>query len=225
MTDEEIWKPVKGYEDFYEVSNFGEVRSYDRMVSNGNGFYLKKGRLMKNSPTSTGYYKIRLTNKQGVGKEYKVHRLVAFAFIPNPENKPFINHIDGNPINNHVSNLEWCTQSENMYHAYETRLIESYLHEFKTDIIREYTTKEVSIKELSDKYKCSQISLSKMLKRQGIAVKPFKHFRDKYKIDRKELVSDFEKGLTNKQIAKKHKTNTSLIATYKYKFKKGELTI
>ena len=225
MNKEEVWKPVVGYEEFYDVSNFGEVRSKDRKVSTGTGFYIKKGIPMKKSPTSTGYYKIRLTNKNGIAKEYKIHRLVAFAFIPNPDNKPNINHIDGNPINNHVSNLEWCTQSENLYHAYEKRLRDSRLHEFREEIIRDYTRLDISIKKLSEKYMCSQISISKMLKRNGIEIKPKSHFCNKYKIDRKELVSDFEKGLTNKQIANKHKTNTTLIATYKYKFKKGELII
>lgn len=225
MNNEEIWKPVVGYEDFYEVSSLGEVRSKDRVVNKGNGPFIKKGIRMKKSPTTTGYYKIRLTDKEGKGKEYKIHRLVAFAFIPNPENKPNINHIDGNPINNHVSNLEWCTQSENVYHAYENGLRKCGLHKYKEEIIKDYVNLDISIKKLSEKYMCSQISISKMLKRKGIKIKPQSHFCNKYKIDRKELVSDFEKGLTNKQIANKHKTNTTLIATYKYKFKKGELII
>jgi len=72
--------------------------------------------------TETGYLSIKLHNKGGY-QQYKVHRLVAKHFVPNINNKPFVNHIDGNKLNNHYSNLEWCTASENMQHALETKLL------------------------------------------------------------------------------------------------------
>jgi len=109
----EIWKPIKGYEGLYEVSNLGRVKS---LPKNGNGF---KEIILK-SGNSTGGYKFVVVNKRKKKNfAIKVHRLVAFAFIPNPENKPCVNHIDSNPLNNRCENLEWCTHKENMKHAVE----------------------------------------------------------------------------------------------------------
>ena len=218
----EVWKDIEGYEEYYQISNFGNVRSKDRNKSTGKGFYKLKGKELSKTKTSTGYFKIELIDKSGVRKSYKVHRLVGFAFIPNPENKPNINHIDGNPLNNHFSNLEWCTQSENTIHAYETGLRKSNLHKYKNQIIDEYTSRKVSVRELGLKYNCPIASISRMFKKQGIKIKPY---RDKYGIDRKVLIEDFEKGLSNKLIAEKHNTNRHLIGVYKYKFKNGELKI
>lgn len=118
----EVWKPIKGYEDLYEVSSEGNVRSLDRLVDNKTIYgsrkcFLKKGRILKPRTSksrglSNGYLRVRLID----GKENKnkcVHKLVAEAFIPNPENKDQVDHIDCNVFNNKVSNLRWCTQKEN----------------------------------------------------------------------------------------------------------------
>lgn len=98
----EIWKPVVGYEPYYEVSSLWRVKN-------------KKWLIMKSNRQSKGYMQIDLK-----WKLFLIHRLVAQAFIPNPENKPYINHKDLNPENNNLNNLEWCTQSENLihYHTY-----------------------------------------------------------------------------------------------------------
>ncbi len=107
----EKWKPIKEYEGQYEVSNLGNVRSLRRKATNGKGFQKKKNRLLKPN-INKGYATVTLC-KDGKPKVFLVHRLVAIAFIPNPEGKPIVDHIDTNPLNNTVDNLRWCTQKEN----------------------------------------------------------------------------------------------------------------
>lgn len=100
----EMWLQVPDY-PLYEVSNFGRVMS-NNMRNH------KEPLLMSTFPDKDGHMKVRLS-KDGKAKNLFVHRLVASAFIPNPENLPVVNHKDENPANNHVQNLEWCTQKEN----------------------------------------------------------------------------------------------------------------
>lgn len=106
----ELWKPIPDY-DGYRVSNFGRVKS----------FKYKTPRIITPTLASDGYLYVHL-RKSGKNKGNSVHRLVALCFIPNPEGKPQVNHIDGHPLNNHVSNLEWATNAENQRHAFNTGL-------------------------------------------------------------------------------------------------------
>ncbi len=107
------WKDIEGYEGYYQVSNIGEVRSVDRWVTYKNGRKIfRKGKLMKLSPGTCGYPQVSLCS-HGVEKKVSVHRLVATAFIPNPDNLPFVNHKDENKSNNIWTNLEWCTDKYN----------------------------------------------------------------------------------------------------------------
>lgn len=108
------WKPVVGYEDYYEVSNDGEVKSLARKQNGINRF--SKERILKLS--NVNKYRYVGLRKDGVQKMERVHRLVASAFIPNPHNKPFVNHLDGNKSNNNVNNLAWSTNKENQLHSY-----------------------------------------------------------------------------------------------------------
>lgn len=118
----EIFKDVIGYEGIYQISNLGNIKSLSRcVVRSNNRNFITKTKINKNHICDTGYYAIRL-KKLGVSKIFKVHRLIAVAFMPNTENKPQINHIDGNKLNNDISNLEWCTNKENAIHAYKNKL-------------------------------------------------------------------------------------------------------
>lgn len=109
----EYWKPIPGYLDLYEISSFGRVRSLERFINDRGCVYLRKSKLLKLSKNKDGYLAVTLY-KSGQRKTFKVHRLVAMAFIPNPDNLPMINHKDCNPANNTVENLEWCTQKYNV---------------------------------------------------------------------------------------------------------------
>lgn len=112
---EEIWKDVVGYEGRYQVSNLGRVRSVDCILQKEDGkSEYRKGRLLKLIPNHNGYYQVFFGEcGKGQRKRLSVHRLVAIAFIPNPENKPCIDHINTIRTDNRIENLRWVTFSEN----------------------------------------------------------------------------------------------------------------
>jgi len=112
---QEIWKDIKGYEDKYQVSSFGRVRSLDRDIN-------RKGKILKHCYFSNRYTYVSLC-KEGTRSNKLIHRLIAQAFIPNPENYPQINHKNGIKDDNRLENLEWVSQSMNMKHAFKTGLI------------------------------------------------------------------------------------------------------
>jgi len=126
--EQEIWKDIPGYEGLYRVSNKGRVKSMARQWTAGQGRILNKGESIlselsvgvEHKKYGSGYKAVILSN--GLRKQFRINRLVAEAFIPNPDNKPEVNHIDGDKTNNHVNNLEWVTREENQQHAVKTGL-------------------------------------------------------------------------------------------------------
>lgn len=122
----EIWRNVVGYEGIYEVSDLGRVRTSKTKTtySKKHGVRHWKQRILKPKICKRGDSRVSLW-KDGKEKTFLVHRLVAMAFLPNPKNKKTVNHIDGDPINNQLENLEWATYEENNNHAFDNRLIKS----------------------------------------------------------------------------------------------------
>ncbi len=114
---EEIWKDVKDYEEYYEVSNMGRVRSKNRRVKCGNGYLVRQGKILKYHENSRGYLRVLLC-ADNIRRYKFVHRLVAVAFIKNDDKlKKIVNHKDFNPKNNKVSNLEWTTYMGNVRYS------------------------------------------------------------------------------------------------------------
>lgn len=119
----EIWRAVSGYENYYEVSNLGRVRSVDREFIDKIGRrQRRKSTILKQNTGNTGYLAVSLS-KNGNIKLFTAHRLVALAFLELDEFRNEVNHRDGNKLNNHIENLEWVTSRENSLHAYANGLI------------------------------------------------------------------------------------------------------
>lgn len=113
----EVYKVIKCF-DNYSVSNYGNVKRLENKVLYSNGITaIHKERILKQEITK-GYNRVSLSVNNKISR-FQVHRLVAESFIHNTENKPCVNHLDGNGLNNNVSNLEWCTHSENEIHSYD----------------------------------------------------------------------------------------------------------
>lgn len=165
--DHEIWKDIKDYEGLYKVSNLGRVKSLKRRIelkgknqfTDFTTFKEIEGKEIKPSINYKGYCQLSLY-KNGKSKNKQVHRLVAEAFIENPFNKPTVNHINGNKLDNRVDNLEWCTNSENIIHAYYNNLIDitkKYKKINQYDLKGNFIKQWNSMKEAGEKLNiCSQ---------------------------------------------------------------------
>lgn len=210
MIQDEVWKDIEGYEGLYQVSTCGNIKSLAKPRKNGNGrSYIQKEKLLKQTFTSTGYKKVELY-KDGKRKGFKVHRLVAIAFIPNPDNKPEVNHIDGNKINNNIDNLEWVTSSENSIHAYETGLSPNKKELDEIRIIELYN-KGASKEEISRMFDVSNVVIVRILKENGIRLRTKSEAFDKYHLDELDL-KELLKTKTQKQLAEELGCSQSLIS-------------
>ena len=169
--EEETWKPVENYEELYEVSNKGNVRSLDRNVQyKKTDFTMKiKGIDLKPNVLKKGYLQVTLS-KSGKPKSMLVHRLVMNAFNPTTDDNLQVNHIDGNKENNEFSNLEWVTAMENTNHAYDIGLRDDTIGNNRKltedevlEIIDLYETGNFTQKELGNKYNVGRNTIGEIL--------------------------------------------------------------
>lgn len=139
----EVWKDIPGYEELYEINNIGKIKTKERTFVDKMGRnYLKKSILCNSNDDGKGYLQIVLT-KNGKRKSFKIHKLVAKTFIPNPNNLPQVNHKDENKENNNVDNLEWCTRKYNI--NYGTRNYRCTRHRLRK--INQYNLDNIFIKK------------------------------------------------------------------------------
>jgi hypothetical protein len=210
----EEWRDVKGYEGHYKVSNHGRVLS---LVGWNGHKYIEREKML--SPyiqkTSKNYmrYLVVLRKFKLKRKYFKVHQLVASAFIPNPNNYKEINHKDSNPLNNHVRNLEWCTRRHNVKHSYES----GFRKNFKVDkgvIVFLHNEKKMNMKEIANYLGTTHSVILNNARKYNIKIVT----HSKYKIDLEEFKSDI-KEMKNCDIARKYNCNPSLISIYKKRLK------
>lgn len=159
----EIWKDVMNYEGLYKVSNLGRVKRLERKDSNGRTLKEMIMKTNKNGDKKRGYYERVYLSKDGIKKQMRVHRLVAQSFIPNPNKKEQVNHIDGNKLNNNVNNLEWATGSENLKHAidiglYSPNNTRKLSNEQALDVLKRLNNKEL-VKDIASLYNVTTMTI------------------------------------------------------------------
>lgn len=186
---EEIWKDIPGYSK-YTVSNLGRIKSKPREYKQWRGGIVKKDSVIRKAQKNhRGYDRIQLYDDHGNFKIHSVHRIVASAFIPNPENKPQVNHINGVRNDNRVENLEWVTGSENMVHAIKTglqKVVPSYLSkkakfnlEDLSKIYKDYYVNNKRVKLIAIENEIQVSHCYSILRGQSYS-KAYNMFKDKY---------------------------------------------
>lgn len=167
---QEVWKDIKDYEGLYQVSSLGQVKRVERyytqlnsLTGNSNTKLLPE-MIMKPFEDEDGYLRISLI-KDNVRKKHFVHRLVAINFIPNPENKPEVNHKEGNKKDNRVEMIEWNTTSENQRHAVANKLYETA----KGETAGQAKLKEVQVREIHKLWKTGEVTQEYLSNMFGVA--------------------------------------------------------
>lgn len=168
MKSGEVWRDIVGYEGLYQVSNLGRVKSLERFRHTEQGVkFLLKERALKPFGSGRGYKQITLS-KDGIGKNFLVHRLVAAAFIENPFGKPFVNHKNGVKTDNYVENLEWVTNKENLAHASAYGLLGSKLNYLDAmRIVTSYQPGSVTMEEIGKGYGVSRKVIGAVIRKYG----------------------------------------------------------
>jgi len=177
---EEIWKIIPGFK-FNMASNMGRIKSLNKLIKHKNGnSYLRKGKILNPWLSKSGYPKVCLTFPCGERKSLFVHRLVALAFIPNPENKPQVNHKDKVLTNSTLSNLEWVTAKENMIHAFKdgnNRKIETYQkHSIKISVKNIKSMEVLNFNSFGDFARYAEVDISTISKAYKFNYKVLKKF-------------------------------------------------
>lgn len=183
--DLEIWKDIEGYEGIYQISSLGRVKSLERNIKGHGSSWLKDESLLRLCLDKKGYCIVRLS-RNNLKQTFKVHRLVALNFIPNPENKPQINHKDCIKLNNEYGNLEWCNNSENQLHAFSHGLNSHTINHTIANRVQGFNRRRLSgenvsemksmrvsgftYREISEKYSISGKMAEQIIK--GVKYKP-----------------------------------------------------
>lgn len=172
----EIWKDVLGYEGLYSVSNLGRIKAYYRRVDSGKCHREWKEHILYCAKDGCGYYRTNLA-KNGHNHTVKVHRIVAQAFLPNPDNLPEVNHKNGDKTDNRVENLEWCTRSYNIKHSIDLGLktklfkngsknVSAKLSDEDVDWIRnhyKHRDKEFGISKIAKKFNVNRATIGRIV--------------------------------------------------------------
>ena len=204
----ENWKDVVGYEGIYEVSDYGRVRSLDRIIKANNGIvYKRKGKYMKITENRYGYPTVNLS-KDGSNKIKSVHRLVANSFLG--ESNLIVNHKDGIKNNNNLENLEFVTQKENMVHAVSNGLIRNFAVENEKEIILDFLS-GLGFREIKKKYNTSYSSIKKVLKNNDIQNEHYARRRFKHNFNENEMIEMFKDGYSYADIGRKLKIEPDII--------------
>jgi predicted DNA-binding protein YlxM (UPF0122 family) len=235
----EKWVDIKGFEGIYQVSDYGHVCSLDRLVWNkANKRHQKTtGRTLKVKVTKKGYVEVCLYDKDSKKHYFLVHRIVAEAFIQNPENKPQVNHENGVKSDNRADNLEWSTRKENMNHALKTGLTKigsdstsSKLTNNQVKEIRElFATKKYSFNELGRMFSVHGAGIGKIIKGKTWKHLPIIEYDfDIDKLERKrqsrppayteeqidEMIKLVSSGLSKRKVAEQFKVTHTTVSRY-----------
>ncbi len=160
----EEWRDIKGYEGSYQISNLGRIKTFKVRANFYPDGVISKGYM-------AGEYMVASITKNKKRRGLCIHKLIAHAFIPNPLNRNEVNHIDGNKLNNAIENLEWCTHSENVIHAFKTGLMVGHIRRGEKSNNHKLSSIDVSIiksareegftqKQIATYFKISQANVS-----------------------------------------------------------------
>lgn len=224
--NDEIWKPISGYEGLYEISNEGRVKS---LVGWNGSAYVNREKIIDGwiqQPSKKHEYKRKKVGlvKDKKVKEYFVHRLVADTFVPNsdPEKFTVVNHLDFNPLNNCAENLEWTTAKANITYSRKAFRFNK-IKPSKYALIVDAYNNGMSSTEIAKKYNVVHTTILKILHEENCNIRTVSEAQDKFHINLSELLNDFKSGYSYKYLMKKYSCSYDILAQRKYRFRKEGL--